>query len=88
MAQTFGSLAAAERRNRVPGRPSAARLRLEPAIARSADMILASSAEELADLASLGVRRARVRVAGNRKVDNEDSRDKRHRQGSNNFLAQ
>jgi glycosyltransferase involved in cell wall biosynthesis len=60
--QTFGSLAAAERRHRVPGRQSAARLRLEPGIARSADMVLASSADELADLARLGVRRARARV--------------------------
>jgi D-inositol-3-phosphate glycosyltransferase len=62
VAQTFGSLAAAERRHRVPGRQSEARLRLEPGIARSADMVLASSADELADLARLGVRRARARV--------------------------
>ena len=60
--QTFGSLAAAERRHGVPGRPSPARLRLEPAIAQNADMVLASSADELADLARLGVRRARARV--------------------------
>lgn len=62
VAQTFGSLAAAEKRHRVPGRPSKARLRLEPGIARSADIVLASSAEELADLARLGVRRPRTRV--------------------------
>ena len=29
----------------------------------------------------------RNRVAGSRKADNEDNRDKRHRQGSNNILA-
>jgi D-inositol-3-phosphate glycosyltransferase len=62
VAQTFGSLAAAEKRHGVPGRPSTARLRLEPGIAQSADMVLASSAAELADLARLGVGRHRARV--------------------------
>jgi glycosyltransferase involved in cell wall biosynthesis len=46
----------------VTERPAAARVRLEAGIARSADVVLASSAEELADLARLGVPRARVRV--------------------------
>jgi D-inositol-3-phosphate glycosyltransferase len=62
VAQTFGSLGAAEQRHRRPHPPSAARIRLEACIARSADVILASSAEELADLARLGVPRTRVRV--------------------------
>jgi len=62
VAQTFGSLGAAEQRHRVPGRPSAARIRLEPCIAHSSDVVLASSAEELADLGRLGVPRAKVKV--------------------------
>jgi glycosyltransferase involved in cell wall biosynthesis len=62
VAQTFGSLGAAEHRGRPTAPPSDARLRLEACIARSADVVLASSAEELADLAQLGVPRARIRV--------------------------
>ena len=62
VALTLGSLGAAEQRLGLPGGPSGARIRLEACIARSADVVLASSAEELADLARLGVPRARVRV--------------------------
>jgi glycosyltransferase involved in cell wall biosynthesis len=62
VAQTFGSLAVAEQRHRAPVPPSDTRIRLEAGIARSADVVLASSAEELADLARLGVPRARIRV--------------------------
>jgi glycosyltransferase involved in cell wall biosynthesis len=62
VAQTFGSLGAAEWRGRPPVPPSDARIRLEACIARSADVVLASSSEELADLARLGVPRARIRV--------------------------
>jgi glycosyltransferase involved in cell wall biosynthesis len=62
VAQTFGSLGAAEQRHHVTEPPAAARVRLEGCIARSADVVLASSAEELADLARLGVPRATVRV--------------------------
>jgi D-inositol-3-phosphate glycosyltransferase len=62
VALTFGSLAAAEQRHAQPDGESAARIRLEACIARSADVILASSDEELADLARLGVPRAKVRV--------------------------
>jgi D-inositol-3-phosphate glycosyltransferase len=62
VAQTFGSLGAAEQRHSLPGGPSAARIRLEAGIARGADVVLASSAEELADLGRLGVPRSRVRV--------------------------
>jgi glycosyltransferase involved in cell wall biosynthesis len=61
VAQTFGSLGAAQQRHGRPDQP-AARIRLEVCIARSADVVLASSAEELGDLARLGVPRARVRV--------------------------
>ncbi len=60
--QTFGSLGAAEQRHRMPQAPSPARIRLEAGIARSADVVLASSAEEQADLARMGVPRTRVRV--------------------------
>jgi D-inositol-3-phosphate glycosyltransferase len=62
VAQTFGSLGAAEQRHGVAEDPSDTRLRLEACIARSADVVLASSAEELADLARLGVARDRVKV--------------------------
>jgi glycosyltransferase involved in cell wall biosynthesis len=62
VALTFGSLGVAEQRLGLPGGPSDARIRLETCIAHSADVILASSAEELADLARLGVPRAKARV--------------------------
>jgi glycosyltransferase involved in cell wall biosynthesis len=60
--QTFGSLGAAERRYGLQETPSDARFRLEACIARTADAVLASSAEEAADLARLGVPRAKIRV--------------------------
>jgi glycosyltransferase involved in cell wall biosynthesis len=60
--QTFGSLGFAEQRYGLQETPSDARVRLEACIARTADVVLASSAEELADLARLGVPRARIRV--------------------------
>ncbi len=62
VAQTFGSLGAAEQRHGLPACPSDTRIRLETCIARSADVVLASSDEELADLARLGVPRTKVRV--------------------------
>jgi glycosyltransferase involved in cell wall biosynthesis len=62
VALTLGSLGAAERRLGLPGGPSDARIRLEACIARSADVVLASSAAERADLARLGVPRTKVRV--------------------------
>jgi len=63
VAQTFSSLGAAERRHGTAERcPSDARIRLEAGIARSADVLLASSTEEQADLARLGVPRAKVRM--------------------------
>ena len=60
--QTFGSLGAAEQQHGLQDCPSGARIRLEACIARSADAVLASSAEELADLARFGVPRAKTRV--------------------------
>lgn len=60
--QTFGGLGAAEHRHGRSERAPEPRSRLEACIARSSDVVLASSAEELADLARLGVPRAKVRV--------------------------
>jgi glycosyltransferase involved in cell wall biosynthesis len=61
--QTFHSLGSAEQRYR-GGQPasSAARLRLEGAIARSVSAVLAGSSAEMSDLARLGVRRTSIRV--------------------------
>jgi glycosyltransferase involved in cell wall biosynthesis len=60
--ETFGSLGGAEQRHGSQETPSDARVRLEACIARTADAVLASSAEELSDLARLGVPRAKIRV--------------------------
>lgn len=60
--QTFNSLGAAEQQYRVPQAPSDIRLRLETCIARRASLVLASSIQEQADLARLGVRRNAVKV--------------------------
>jgi len=62
VAQTFGSLGAAEQRLGMTEHLSDARLRLEACIARSADVVLASSADELDDLARQGVTRTRAKV--------------------------
>jgi glycosyltransferase involved in cell wall biosynthesis len=60
--QTFSSLGATEQRH-YPSQPTSdRRLRLEACLARSADIVLASSAQEQADLARLGVPRNTVRV--------------------------
>jgi len=60
--QTFNSLGTAEQQYRAPQPPSDVRLRLETCIARHADLILASSIQEQADLARLGVRKNAVKV--------------------------
>jgi D-inositol-3-phosphate glycosyltransferase len=60
--QTFGSLASAERRLRVDGAVSPARLRMEACIARSADMVLARSTAEAEELARFGVPKSAVRM--------------------------
>jgi D-inositol-3-phosphate glycosyltransferase len=62
VAQTFGSLGAAEQRLGLAEHLPDARLRLEACIARSADVVLASSADELDDLARQGVARTRAKV--------------------------
>ncbi len=65
--QEFSSLGVTERRAapadgvKADG-ASAARIRLEPAIGRSATAVVATSSAEVADLASLGVHRSSIRV--------------------------
>ena len=59
--QTFGSLAAAERRQNGDN-VCASRLRLETLIGRKAAAVLASSSQEAADLARLAVPRPSIRV--------------------------
>jgi glycosyltransferase involved in cell wall biosynthesis len=60
--QTFGSLASAECRHGAADEVSAARLRMEACIGRSADMVLARSTDEASELARLGVPKSSVRV--------------------------
>jgi D-inositol-3-phosphate glycosyltransferase len=67
--QEFSSLSVAERRAAAdqPGAvkadgASAARIRLEPAIGRSATAVVATNSAEVSDLASLGVQRSSIRV--------------------------
>ena len=62
VAATFGSLAAAEHRHGLPVPPPEDRAALETGIARAADVVLASSTEEFADLGRLGVPRTRARM--------------------------
>ncbi len=67
--QEFSSLSVAERRA-AAGQPgavkadgaSAARIRLEPAIGRSATAVVATNSAEVSDLASLGVHRSSIRI--------------------------
>jgi D-inositol-3-phosphate glycosyltransferase len=67
--QEFSSLGVAERRDRPPagdgesrGGTETARIRLEPAIGRSAAAVVATNSAEMSDLAHLGVRRSSIRV--------------------------
>ena len=61
--QEFSSLGVAERRDRVKADgAAAARIRLEPAIGRSAAAVVATHSAEASDLASLGVHRSSIRV--------------------------
>ena len=65
--QEFSSLGVTERRNRAKAGAkadgaAAARLRLEPAIGRSATAVVATNSAEVSDLASLGVHRSAIRV--------------------------
>jgi glycosyltransferase involved in cell wall biosynthesis len=67
--QSFSSLGVAERRDHATARVGAApvnssepaRIRLEPAIGRSADAVVAASSTEVSDLTRLGVPRTSVR---------------------------
>jgi glycosyltransferase involved in cell wall biosynthesis len=61
--QTFDSLGVAERRHHViAGDAGTERLRLEPAIGRSASAVVAGSSDEQSDLTRLGVPRRHIRV--------------------------
>jgi glycosyltransferase involved in cell wall biosynthesis len=61
--QEFSSLGVIERRDRVHADgAAAARIRLEPAIGRSATAVVATHSDEVSDLASLGVYRSSIRV--------------------------
>jgi glycosyltransferase involved in cell wall biosynthesis len=63
LVQAFNSLGIAEQRHKLAlGATGTARIRLEPAIGRSATAVLAASSGEAADLAQLGVRRSAIRV--------------------------
>ena len=61
--QEFSSLGVSDRRDRVKADgAAAARIRLEPAIGRSAAAVVATHSTEASDLASLGVHRSSIRV--------------------------
>jgi len=61
--QSFDSLGVAERRHHViPRDAGTERIRLEPAIGRSANAVVAGSSDEETDLARLGVPRRSIRV--------------------------
>ena len=61
--QTFDSLGVAERRHHViPSDAGTERIRLEPAIGRSASAVVAGSSDEESDLTRLGVPRRHIRV--------------------------
>jgi D-inositol-3-phosphate glycosyltransferase len=61
--QEFSSLGVTERRIRVQADDAAAaRIRLEPAIGRSAAAVVATHSAEVSDLASLGVHRSAIKV--------------------------
>jgi D-inositol-3-phosphate glycosyltransferase len=60
--QTFESLGSAESRHGGAGTVSAARVRVEASIGRAADVVLARSSDEAAELARLAVPKSRVRV--------------------------
>jgi D-inositol-3-phosphate glycosyltransferase len=60
--QSFGSLAAAARRHGLTGDASEMRLRLEACIAKNADVVLASTTAEVAELVRMGIPRASITV--------------------------
>lgn len=60
--QSFGSLAAAERRHGLPAASLAPRLRMEACLARHADAVLAATTTEAAELVKMGVPRKAVSI--------------------------
>jgi glycosyltransferase involved in cell wall biosynthesis len=60
--QSFGSLAAAERRHGLASGGDAMRLRLEACIAKNADAVLASTTAEVAELVRMGIPRGSITV--------------------------
>jgi len=61
--QTFDQLGVTERRHGlIPARAGTERIRLEPAIGRTVDAVVASSYDEESDLARLGIPRRHIRV--------------------------
>lgn len=60
--QSFGSLAAAERRHGLAGEAFAMRIRLEACIAKNADAVLASTTAEVAELVRMGIPRGSITV--------------------------
>jgi len=59
---SFGSFASAERRHRIAGETTSVRTRMEPCVAKAATTVLATTTNEVAELARLGVPNARVRL--------------------------
>jgi glycosyltransferase involved in cell wall biosynthesis len=62
LVQSFDSLGVAERRHHIPLEAGQQRLRLEPAIGRSASAVVAGSSDEESDLARIGVPRRSIKV--------------------------
>ena len=60
--QTFASLGIAEHRCEITAGASAERIRLEPAIGRTATVVLAANSGDASDLARLGVPRRHIKV--------------------------
>jgi glycosyltransferase involved in cell wall biosynthesis len=57
---SFGSFASAERRHGIAGETTSVRTRMEPCVAKAATAVLATTADEVAELSRLGVPNARV----------------------------
>jgi len=57
---SFGSFASAERRHGIAGETTSMRTKMEPCIAKAATAVLATTADEVAELSRLGVPNARV----------------------------
>jgi D-inositol-3-phosphate glycosyltransferase len=60
--QTFASLGVAEQRHKIIPATSAERIRLEPAIGRTANVVVAANSGVASDLARLGVPRRHIKV--------------------------